>query len=163
MTQFSVRKLEAAETAPYNAYFADGARLHPRTLRIAPEDVTAAPFVVVGPDRVTLVALDSAGAWLGVGSLERELGRIKRRHVAWLVRMLVTDSGRGVGRRLVRELIEEARRLPGVAKLNLTVAADNAAAVHLYSSEGFVEYSREPDAFRVEGDSVTELSMSLSL
>lgn len=163
MTQFVVRRLEAAETDAYNAYFTDGARLHPRTLRIAPDDIITAPFVVVGSDRATLVALDGAGAWLGVGSLERELGRIKRRHVAWLVRMLVTDSGRGVGRRLVRELVDEARRLPGVTKLNLTVAADNAAAVHLYLSEGFVEFSREPDAFRVEGDSITELSMSLSL
>ena len=71
-------------------------------------------------------------------------------------------AGRGVGRALLRLAITRARTLPGVSKLNLTVAAHNARAVALYESEGFVSFAREVDAFR---DVVprTELTMSLSL
>jgi GNAT superfamily N-acetyltransferase len=141
-------------------------RSHPETLRIAPGDMLARPFATAETeDAVTLVALDGAGEWLGVVAVERELGREKRRHVAWLVRMYVVQSasGNGVGRALLRAGIQRARRMPGIAKLNLTVAASNERAARLYESEGFRVFSRESDAFRNGTQSVEELTMSLAL
>jgi ribosomal protein S18 acetylase RimI-like enzyme len=148
----------------YNAFLRSGSEQHPDTLRFSPTDVIAAPFVsfVSGEGR-TLVALSSADEWLGVGSIERERGREKRRHIAWILRMYVAKPGRGIGRLLLRELKHSATAMAGITKLNLTVAAHNSAAVELYRSEGFVEFSRETDAFRVENRSVTELSMSCSV
>jgi ribosomal protein S18 acetylase RimI-like enzyme len=100
-----------------------------------------------------------------VVAVERELGREKRRHVAWLVRMYVAPhaTGQGIGRELLRAGIQRARRMPGIAKLNLTVAASNERAVRLYESEGFRVFSRETDAFRNGTLSVDELTMSLAL
>jgi len=158
--------LQLGDAAHYNAFFAEGARAHPETLRITPGDMAAAPFVTAETDNaVTLAALDSNGQWLGVVSVERELGREKRRHVAWLVRMYVPQAaaGQGIGRTLLRAGIERARRMPGVAKLNLTVAASNTRALKLYESEGFGIFSRETDAFRNGAQSVEELSMSRAL
>ena len=161
--------MELVELGPednerYNAFFRAGTLAHPRTLRIAPQDFELAPFLLQpGSGRTTLAAVDEAGSWLGVGSLEPDVGRIKRAHIAWVVRMLVTDGGRGVGRLLLRALIERAQLLPGIEKLNLTVAAANERAVGLYASEGFVVFSKEEDAFRAGGEPISELSMSLRL
>jgi len=161
-----LRALTGYEASAYNTFFADGAKAHPETLRITPGDMSAKPFATAETeDAVTLVAQDASGQWLGVVSVERELGREKRRHVAWLVRMYVSQStsGKGIGRELLRAGIQRARRMPGIAKLNLTVAASNARAVKLYESEGFRTFSRETDAFRNGTQSLEELTMTLAL
>ena len=55
--------------------------------------------------------------------------------------------GLGIGRALTRACIECARRA-GYAQLELDVVAENATAIALYESEGFVEYGRNPRGFR---------------
>jgi RimJ/RimL family protein N-acetyltransferase len=160
-----LRILTSDDQPEYNSFFAAGAERHPTLLRIAPSDVRARPFSTEPNAEGCTVLAHDGERWLGVGSLEREHGREKRRHVAWVLRMLVVEPNAGVGRAVLRELKRLALAMPGVEKLNLTVAAHNAAAVHLYVSEGFVVFAREPDAFRVAGGSgaktsVEELTMS---
>ncbi|HYQ18427.1 MAG TPA: GNAT family N-acetyltransferase [Polyangiaceae bacterium] len=160
-----IEPLGVDDAAAYNELFSRGAQAHPDTLRISPADVAAAPFKTApSADGATLVARNADGQWLGVVTVEREAGREKRRHVAWLLRMYVplSSAGRGVGRALLRAAIARAQALPGIAKLNLTVAAHNAAAVSLYESEGFVTFAREVDAFR-DSEPRTELTMSRAL
>ena len=156
----------AAEDAPaYNDFLRRGTLAHPDTLRIAPADIDAAPFRTLhAAGGATLVARNVSGEWLGVVTIERESGREKRRHIAWVLRMYVSadNAGRGVGRALLRAALATARELPGVEKVNLTVAAHNAAAVGLYESEGFRTFSREVDAFR-DPEPRTELTMALEL
>lgn len=159
-----LQALTPADAPRYNAFLRAGCERHPDTLRISSADISAAPFATArSVESCTLVALSSEGEWLGVGTLEREQGRTKRRHIAWILRMYVAEPGRGIGRSLLRELKALAVAMPGVSKLNLTVAAHNAAAVELYRSEGFREFSREDDAFRAAGQSISELSLSCPL
>jgi RimJ/RimL family protein N-acetyltransferase len=161
----TISALTAGDARAYNELFARGATEHPDSLRISPGDIASAPFATMdGESGCTLVARDDEGSWLGVVTVEREQGREKRRHIAWVLRMYVTSSasGRGVGRALLLAALERARRIPGVTKVNLTVAEHNVAAVHLYESVGFRPFSRELDAFR-DGESRTELTMSLAL
>jgi ribosomal protein S18 acetylase RimI-like enzyme len=159
-----LRALTAEEATRYNDFFLQGVRSHPDTLRIAPGDVARSPFKTEhGADGSTIVA-ERAGQWLGVVTLEREPGREKRRHVAWVLRMYVAQgsAGAGVGRQLLRAALARARELPGVAKVNLTVAAHNTRAVGLYESEGFRCIAREEDAFR-DPEPRTELTMTRPL
>lgn len=161
----SLRALDASDAPTYNEFFRQGALAHPDTLRISPSDIAAAPFKTAhASEGSTFVAEDERGAWYGVVTLEREQGREKRRHIAWVLRMYVAagHAGAGVGRRLLRAAIARARELPGVAKVNLTVAAENAHAVALYESEGFRTIAREEDAFR-DPTPRTELTMTLRL
>ncbi|MCL2091641.1 MAG: ribosomal protein S18-alanine N-acetyltransferase [Micrococcales bacterium] len=51
------------------------------------------------------------------------------------------QQGRGVGRILLRALLDQAREL-GARRVFLEVRVDNAAAVHLYTSEGFHRIGR---------------------
>lgn len=155
-----------AEDAPaYNAFLRRGIAAHPDTLRIAIDDIDRAPFSTEpSADGQTFVACASDARWLGVVTIERERGRHKRRHIAWIVRMYVDadHAGSGIGRRLLQAAIAHARGLAGVDKLNLTVAAHNLAAIQLYTSEGFREFAREDDAFRSPAPQ-SELTMSLRL
>ena len=55
--------------------------------------------------------------------------------------------GLGIGRALTDACIECARKA-GYVQLELTAVAENAHALALYRSEGFVEYGRNPLGFR---------------
>lgn len=165
MPELKVAPLDSGDAQAYNEFFRRGTIAHPDTLRISPADVDAAPFKIPHPSGgSTLLASDASGNWLGVVTVERESGREKRQHIAWVLRMYVPagNAGRGTGRALLRAAIATARQLPGIEKLNLTVAAHNARAVGLYESEGFRTFASEADAFR-DSESRTELSMSLDL
>lgn len=159
---FSLQRLDRDDSSAYNAFFRRGLLAHPDAFRISTADLDAAPFSTeLTPDSVTLAAIGSDGEWRGVATVERERGRVKRRHIAWIVRMYVDAAyaGAGVGRALLCECLAEARAMPGVAKVNLTVAAHNAPAIRLYASEGFELFAREPDAFR-NGAAREELTLT---
>lgn len=162
--QYSVTALEPSEASAYNAFLRQGTIEHSSTLRIAPADIDRAPFRTdSGSEGVTFVARDRDGRWMGVITIERE-AREKRRHVVWIQRMYVARafSGAGIGRSLLAAALTRARGLPGVQKVNLTVAAHNDRAIALYESHGFREIGRESDAFR-DGEQRTELTMTLAL
>lgn len=164
ISRMTLRVLDGSDADRYNAFFTEGARAHPDTLRIAPEDVAMAPFSTAATEESATFVAEADGVWLGVGTVERERGRMKRRHVAWIVRMYVAAhaAGQGVGRAILRQALARAASMPRVSKVNLTVAAHNASALHLYESEGFREFAREEDAFRDIAPR-TEVSMSLQL
>ena len=159
----NIRRLSPSDADKYNEFFAEGTRRFPTTLRIHELDIQQSPFSIATHDgSCTLLAYEEE-RWLGVGTVERELGRVKRNHIAWVVRMLVVEGNRGVGRAILKELKTIAKQWSGIEKLNLTVAAHNTGAIHLYESEGFAVFSKEKDAFRVNEQAIDELSMSLVL
>jgi ribosomal protein S18 acetylase RimI-like enzyme len=164
MDGIEVGRLTAGDAGRYNEFLLRGVREHRDTLRISENDILRAPFVTAGDGAATFVALTREGNWAGTVAVERERGREKREHIAWIVRMYVASEhgGRGVGNALLAHAMDYARTLPGVAKLNLTVAAHNQHAVRLYQRHGFREFSRELDAFR-DPTPRTELSLSVAL
>ena len=56
----------------------------------------------------------------------------------------------GIGRKLLRDLIDESQRR-GVTDLFLEVRADNAGAIALYTSEGFREIDRRAGYYQPDG------------
>ncbi|MBQ1840819.1 MAG: GNAT family N-acetyltransferase, partial [Atopobiaceae bacterium] len=64
--------------------------------------------------------------------------------------------GLGIGRALTQACVACARRA-GYAQLELDVVAENARAIALYRSEGFVEYGRNPKGFRTRDGRWQEL------
>ena len=57
---------------------------------------------------------------------------------AYMQRLIVTDAfrGKGIGKKLVAHLCEEALSM-GIAEISVSVDKDNAAALHIYRSSGF--------------------------
>lgn len=102
-----------------------------------------------GPCLFTLTAWYGAGL-VGAVTCERE-SRAKVRHTAHLVGMMVADDmqGQGLGRALLYGALRLLEREEGLEQVTLTVSSDNAAAVALYTSMGFVRYGRLPRALKL--------------
>ena len=112
-------------------------------------------YVVGAFDGVKLVAM--AGFY-------REL-REKRCHKGhiWGVYVLAEHRGKGVARMVLKKLLDNARALPGLERVLLTVTAPQQQARRLYMSLGFRSFGIEPRALRVTGSYVDEEYMILDL
>ncbi len=115
------------------------------------------------PDDVVFGAF-AGDRLVGTAGLARA-SRPKERHKATLFGMAVAPevAGRGVGARLVARLVAEARAVPGLLQLDLTVSEGQAAARRLYAAAGFAVFGREPRAILVDGAPVAKLHMALML
>ncbi|HLM38745.1 MAG TPA: GNAT family N-acetyltransferase [Microvirga sp.] len=99
------------------------------------------------PGNVLLVA-EQDGRIVGNGGLDRALGR--RAHAAGLGMGVHDDyRGRGIGGRLLRELLAMADDWLNLKRIELTVYTDNAPAIALYERSGFaVEGTHRAYAYR---------------
>lgn len=69
--------------------------------------------------------------------------------------------GRGIGRALLRDLLDWARRDARVGKIELNVRAGNLRAQHLYRSLGFVEEARfRRRVHRLDGEYEDDIGMA---
>ncbi|MFP3740868.1 GNAT family N-acetyltransferase, partial [Burkholderia sp. SIMBA_019] len=81
------------------------------------------------------------GAWMGeelVGEGQVQVGRMRRAHVAEIGVGVHGDwQRRGVGSRLVAEMLDLADNWLGLRRLELKVFVDNEGAIALYRKFGF--------------------------
>jgi putative acetyltransferase len=99
------------------------------------------------PGNVMLV-VEQEGRIIGNGGLDRSPGR--RAHAAGLGMGVHDDyRGRGIGARLLRELLTMADDWLNLKRIELTVYTDNAPAIALYERSGFaIEGTHRAYAFR---------------
>jgi RimJ/RimL family protein N-acetyltransferase len=76
--------------------------------------------------------------------------------------LLAEWRGRGVGRRLIERAIEASRAIP-LTRVELTVRADNDAAIALYRRVGFKEEGRRRRALLVDEVYYDDILMALLL
>ncbi len=91
--------------------------------------------------------------------------RLKERHNATVVGMAVATAsqGQGLGRMLMQALIANARTMPGLVQLDLTVTEGNTPAHDLYKSLGFQSVGVFPRAICVGGAYHAKVHMVLDL
>jgi ribosomal protein S18 acetylase RimI-like enzyme len=168
----SIRRLVPADLAPYKELRDAMLAAHPEAFS---SDAAAERERTPDSYRQRL-GLDRAdggqftlGAWHGsrlVGAVgcERDL-RVKVRHVAQLIGMMVRAEARnlGVGGALLAAAIEAARHVDGITLLTLSVTAGNAAAIRLYERAGFTRYGSLPRAICVDGAYHAKDQMVLTL
>lgn len=90
-------------------------------------------------------------------------GLEKMCHKVNLFAVYVTPRMRGhkIGEALLSEVIQAAKQLTGVEKINLTVVTTNKAAIHLYEKQGFKTYGLETRAMKNGDIYLDEQLMSL--
>jgi ribosomal protein S18 acetylase RimI-like enzyme len=91
--------------------------------------------------------------------------REKEHHAGmiWGVYVAASHRRRRIGRALVSGIIERARSLRGLEKVQLTVSVAQPSARKLYAALGFRTYGIEPRAVRVGGEYFDEELMFLEL
>jgi RimJ/RimL family protein N-acetyltransferase len=101
---------------------------------------------------------------VGTAGFYREQ-KAKRRQTGWIWGVFVHPSHRrkGTGFALISALIDEARALPGLITLHLTVAVTQSAARQMYAGLGFRVFGTVPRALYVKGQYFDEEMMSLDL
>ena len=160
-TPFTIRRLAPPDLGAYKALRDALLAAHPEaftsdaaTERARPADSYRAR---IGADQTDAAHAGhfTLGAWQGtrlVGALGCEPDpRIKVRHIAQLIGMMVVADARraGVGRALLEACIASARAAGGIEMLTLSVTAGNTAALRLYERAGFTRYASLPRAIRV--------------
>lgn len=99
-------------------------------------------------DNAIEILAEVDGKAVGLAGISCARPREKTRHRAEFgVSIDKAYWGLGIGRALTEACIECAKAA-GYAQLELSVVADNAHAIALYESVGFVEYGRNPMGFR---------------
>lgn len=71
--------------------------------------------------------------------------------------------GQGMGVALMNTAIDFARNADGLSYVDLSVFAHNAKARTLYGSLGFVDVATLVDRFRIEGESIDDVIMTLAV
>jgi ribosomal protein S18 acetylase RimI-like enzyme len=90
------------------------------------------------------------GKLIGMAGLVRER-RLKTRHIGNVVGVYVTAEarGRGIGRSLMKTLLEHAATIEGIEQIVLSVTTTQTAAVALYRAFGFQSFGCEPRALKI--------------
>jgi RimJ/RimL family protein N-acetyltransferase len=96
--------------------------------------------------------------YLAGGTLRSELHR-----ASMGMGIVRSQRRRGGGSLLLRTAIEWARHQPGIDWVDLGVFSDNSGAHALYARHGFEVLGRTPDRFRVDGQSLDDTWMTLSV
>lgn len=151
----------------YKNFFSEGLTQHADFFRISIGDELNEAFPTQNkPDSFTLGVISEQNELLGVVSFQREgSNREKLRHKGLLFRMYVKAeaAGRGIGRALVQEVINRAKKLPDIEQINLTVIANNLRAKSLYASLGFQSFALEIKAIKYQNQYFDEEQMVLFL
>lgn len=166
----TVRRLTSADLDAFQVLRLRGLRESPEAFGSTYEEEVDRPLETVAArlggdeDSAVFGAFGDDGALVGMGGVHRE-GKRKARHRAGIWGMYVVPEarGRGLGRAILQALVDHARTLEGVGRLELGVEATNAAARALYQSFGFTTYGVQPDAYRAEGRSWDTELMTMAL
>ena len=118
-----------------------------------PLDVTVLP-ARIDFDEARTFAMSSGDRLVAFGQIVPKA--LRRAHLARVI-VAPTVRGRGHGERLIRSLIDEARR-QSHQRISLNVDRENVAAIALYSKLGFLEAERPDDEPDAHGSRYMELA-----
>ena len=104
------------------------------------------------------------GCLVGIAGFYREKGP-KTRHKGrvWGVYVTPERRGAGLGRRIMRMVLERGAAIDGVEQILLSVTTTQTAASVLYRALGFQSFGREPRALKVRDRFIDEEYMVLRL
>ncbi|HZO12285.1 MAG TPA: GNAT family N-acetyltransferase [Polyangiaceae bacterium] len=164
-----IRRLDDHDADTWLAVRLRALRDHPEDFYASVEDEATLPMEEVkerlarDPRQAFVLGAFPDGELVGTAGMFRErFGKAHHKAVVWGMYVAPRARRRGIGRKLMVELVARARAA-GVERLQLSVSAGNRAARALYIELGFEPWGMEPDSFRVDGRSIDEEHLALRL
>jgi len=160
----TIVEIPSDQTDVYKKFLSVGLTADADSFRLSVNDDMHAPFPTKDrADSFTLGAYcDNKLA--GVVSFARDgYDREKLRHKGLLFRMYVAEEyrGKGIGNKLIEDLLKRVSNLADIEQINLTVVNNNDRAKALYEKFGFRTFSTEFNAIKWNGKYFTEDTMVL--
>lgn len=140
--------------------FAPGVSAGPRKRRPEPLGL---PLTEPGWERIFAAFADQRSRIVGEVNLSGDALHTGLHRCELGIGIERSHRGQGLGRRLMERAIEFTRCAPGIAWLDLKVFAHNAPARALYAALGFQEVGTVVDRFRIEGESIDDIIMTLDV
>ncbi|MBI5749981.1 MAG: GNAT family N-acetyltransferase [Nitrospinae bacterium] len=160
-------EITARKDFGYKRFFTAGLERHDDCFRISPWDEANAPFPTNGtPYSFTLAALSEKDELMRVASFKLETdNRVKLSYKGLLFRMYVASeyAGRGIGGKLIRQVIDRAKALDTIEQINLTALTSNERAESLYLKFGFQVFETEKNSVKSDSRYYDEDLMVLFL
>lgn len=101
---------------------------------------------------------------IGMVGFKREASKkLQHKAVIWGMYIAPEYQGRGIGRKLLEEIIDRAKHMGSLKQINLVVVTSNEQAKRLYQSLGFQQYCIERKALKVGNTYYDEEMMVLIL
>lgn len=152
-----IRLLTGADASACRKLRLEGLRDSPNAFASHYDDEVTIPVESVAErleptaDNAILGAFDDASL-VGMVGIRRE-ARKNLRHKALLWGMYVTPAfrGRGVGRELLKLVLERAAGMSALRQVNLCVNTENASAIAMYRAAGFETFGVERAFLIVNG------------
>jgi RimJ/RimL family protein N-acetyltransferase len=143
-------RLEALESEP--KAFSSSPKKH---RRIKVEEFRAR--LTADPANNFVIGVFADGKLCGMAGFVREPSE-KERHkgMVWGVYLNARVRGQGIGRAMLKTLLERASKIQGLQQIVLKVAATQAAAIATYRSLGFTTFGHEVHALCIDGRYIDE-------
>ena len=150
-------RLEALEHEP--GAFSSSVEDH---LKLASEEIRRR--LAYDPDNKFVIGAFADGKLMGTAGFVRE-SQPKMRHKGrvWGVYLNAELRRRGIGRKLLQEILERAAKIDGIEQILISVTTTQAAAVALYRSLGFSTWGTEGRALKAGDRYIDEEYMVLRL
>jgi ribosomal protein S18 acetylase RimI-like enzyme len=104
------------------------------------------------------------GSLVGMAGFHREIGpKVRHKGKIWGVYVTPSQRGTGLGRDLMRAVLERAAKIEGLDQILLSVTATQTPALGLYRSLGFETFGREPRALKIGDRTIDEDYMVLGI
>lgn len=152
--RMNIRLLTAADAEVYRELRLEGLQTNPEAFGSSFEeekDISLESFAsrLEGQGTFTFGAFNQ-GDLLGVATLV-QANKVKLKHKASIFAVYVSPKkrGLGIGKQLMVEVINQAKRLVDVEQINLTVVSSNESAKGLYTSLGFHVFGTERNALKI--------------
>ncbi|MBD3298159.1 MAG: GNAT family N-acetyltransferase [candidate division Zixibacteria bacterium] len=167
-----IRLLTRDDAAAFRDFRLVGLRNHPEAFgesarewaALTPEEIAARMPAPGDISEGFIVGAYDNGRLVGITCLMRSQHLKKRHHAElWGMHVAADMRRRGIGERLVNELIAHARTIDGLDMVYLTAATVNERAWKLYEKSGFTIYGTEPKALRIDGVDYDQHHMILDL